>query len=73
LIGIFVKARLFTPPFSPEAAPINKLEPNGIITVITQVFLTVLLAYLIKSSGKSQKSQKSQKVIQKDLQKIIIW
>ena len=38
LIGIFVKVRLFTQPFSPEAAPINELEPNGIITVMTQVF-----------------------------------
>jgi hypothetical protein len=58
LISIFVKARLFTPPFSPEAAPINELEPNGIITVMTQVFLIVLLAYLIKSFSKSQRSQK---------------
>ena len=58
LVGIFVIARLFTLPFSSEAAPINELEPNGIITIITEIFLIVLLAYLIKSSTKSQRSQK---------------
>jgi hypothetical protein len=58
LVGIFVMARLFTPPFSSEAAPINELEPNGIITIITEIFLIVLLAYLIKSSSRSQRSQK---------------
>ena len=58
LVGIFVLARLITPPFSTEAAPINELEPNGIITIITELLLVVLLAYLIKSTSKSQKSQK---------------
>ena len=58
LVGIFVLARLFTPPFSTEAAPINELEPNGIITIITEILLVVLLAYLIKSISKSQRSQK---------------
>ena len=58
LVGIFVIARLFTLPFSSEAAPINELEPNGILTIITEIFLIVLLAYLIKSSTKSQRSQK---------------
>jgi hypothetical protein len=58
LVGIFVLARLFTPPFSTEAAPINELEPNGIITIITEILLIVLLAYLIKSISKSQRSQK---------------
>ena len=58
LVGIFVMVRLFTPPFSSEAAPINELEPNGIITIITEIFLIVLLAYLIKSSSRSQRSQK---------------
>ena len=58
LVGIFIIARLFTLPFSSEAAPINELEPNGIITIITEIFLIVLLAYLIKSSTKSQRSQK---------------
>jgi hypothetical protein len=58
LVGIFVLARLFTPPFSTEGAPINELEPNGIITIITEILLIVLLAYLIKSISKSQRSQK---------------
>ena len=58
LVGIFVLARLFTPPFSTESAPINELEPNGIITIITEILLIVLLAYLIKSISKSQRSQK---------------
>ena len=58
LVGIFVMARLFTPPFSSEAAPINELEPNGIVTIITEIFLIVLLAYLIKSSSRSQRNQK---------------
>jgi hypothetical protein len=58
LVGIFVMARIFTPPFSSEAAPINELEPNGIVTIIIEIFLIVLLAYLIKSSSRSQRSQK---------------
>ena len=58
LAGIFVLARLITPPFSSEAAPINELEPNGIITIITELLLVVLLACLIKSTSKSQRSQK---------------
>jgi hypothetical protein len=58
LVGIFVFVRLFTPPFSSEAAPINELEPNGIITIITEIVLIVLLAYLIKSTSKIQRSQK---------------
>jgi hypothetical protein len=58
LIGIFVLVRLVTPPFSSESAPINELEPNGIITIITEILLLVLLAYLIKSTSKSQRSQK---------------
>jgi hypothetical protein len=61
LVGIFVFVRVFTPPFSTEAAPINELEPNGIITIITEIVLIVLLAYLIKSS--SVKIQRNQKVI----------
>jgi hypothetical protein len=61
LVGIFILARLFTPPFSTEAAPINELEPNGIITIITEIVLIFLLAYLLKSS--STKIQRSQKLI----------
>jgi hypothetical protein len=58
LVGIFVLVRLITPPFSTEAAPINELEPNGIITIITEILLVVLLAYLIKSTSNSLRSQK---------------
>jgi hypothetical protein len=58
LVSIFVLVRLVTPPFSSESAPINELEPNGIITIITEILLIVLLAYLIKSTSKSQRSQK---------------
>ena len=58
LVGIFVLVRLITPPFSTEAAPINELEPNGIITIITEILLVVLLAYLIKSTSKSIRNQK---------------
>ena len=58
LVGIFVLVRLITPPFSSEAAPINELEPNGIITIITEILLVVLLAYLLKSTNKIKKSQK---------------
>ena len=58
LVGIFVLVRLITPPFSSEAAPVNELEPNGIITIIIEILLVVLLAYLIKSTSKSQRSQK---------------
>jgi hypothetical protein len=61
LVGIFILARLFTPPFSTEAAPINELEPNGIITIITEIVLIFLLACLLKSS--STKIQRSQKLI----------
>lgn len=58
LVGIFVLVRLITPPFSSEGAPINELEPNGIITIIIEILLVVLLAYLIKSTNKIKKSQK---------------
>jgi len=58
LVGIFVLVRLITPPFSSEAAPINELEPNGIITIIIEILLVVLLAYLLKSTNKIKKSQK---------------
>ena len=61
LVGIFVLVRLITPPFSSEAAPVNELEPNGIITIITEIVLIFLLAYLLKSS--STKIQRSQKLI----------
>ena len=58
LVGIFVLVRLITPPFTSEGAPINELEPNGIITIIIEILLVVLLAYLLKSTNKIKKSQK---------------
>jgi hypothetical protein len=58
LVGIFILVRLFTPPFSIESAPINELEPNGIITIIIEILSIVVLAYLIKSYSKSQRIQK---------------
>ena len=63
LVGIFVFVRLFPPPFSSEASPINELEPNGIIIIITEILTIVLLAYIVRSYS-SIKSQRSQKVIQ---------
>ncbi len=59
LVGIFILVRLFTPPFSTESAPINELEPNGIITIIIEILSIVVLAYLIKSYGKSQRIKKA--------------
>jgi hypothetical protein len=59
LVGIFILVRLFTPPFSPESAPINELEPNGIITIIIEILSIVVLAYLTKSYSKSQRIQKT--------------
>lgn len=59
LVGIFILVRLFTPPFSTESAPINELEPNGIITIIIEILSIVVLAYLIKSYSKSQRIQKA--------------
>jgi hypothetical protein len=59
LVGIFILVRLFTPPFSTESAPINELEPNGIIAIIIEILSIVVLAYLIKSYSKSQRIQKA--------------
>lgn len=59
LVGIFILVRLFTPPFSTESAPINELEPNGIITIIIEILSIVVLSYLIKSYSKSQRIQKA--------------
>jgi hypothetical protein len=39
---------LFVPPFSPEATPVREIEPNGILTVVIELFIVVLLAYLAK-------------------------
>jgi hypothetical protein len=48
LVAIFVYVRLFIPPFSPEAIPVNEIEVNGILTVIIEIFTVGLLVYLVK-------------------------
>jgi hypothetical protein len=48
LVAIFIYARLFVPPFSPEAIPVNEIEVNGILTVIIEIFIVGLLVYLVK-------------------------
>jgi hypothetical protein len=45
---MFIYVRLFVPPFSPEATPVREIEPNGILTVVIELFIVVLLAYLAK-------------------------
>jgi MFS family permease len=52
LVAIFIYARLFVPPFSPEGIPVEELEANGIVTVIIELFLIGLLVYLAKGFGK---------------------
>ncbi len=49
-IGIFIYARLFVLPFSPDAAPVKELQTNGILTVIIQLLLVASLAYLVKAN-----------------------
>jgi hypothetical protein len=48
LVLIFIFVRLFTPPFSSEGTPVNELQPNGIITLIIEILIVILLAYVIK-------------------------
>jgi hypothetical protein len=48
LVALFVYVRLFVPPFSPEAIPVNEIEVNGILTVIIEIFIVGLLVYLVK-------------------------
>jgi hypothetical protein len=48
LILIFIFVRLFTPPFSPERAPVNEFEPNGVITIIIEILIVIFLAYIVK-------------------------
>jgi hypothetical protein len=52
LVAIFMLARLFVPPFSPEPTPVTELEANGIITVIIEILVISLLIYLVKSHSK---------------------
>jgi hypothetical protein len=48
LVAIFIYVRLFVPPFSPEAIPVNEIEANGILTVVMEIFIVGLLVYLVK-------------------------
>jgi MFS family permease len=48
LVAIFVYVRLFVPPFSPEAIPVNEIEVNGILIVVMEIFIVGLLVYLVK-------------------------
>ena len=45
---IFVSVRLFLPPFSPEGTPVRELEPNGVLTVVIELFIVALLVYLTR-------------------------
>jgi hypothetical protein len=47
-VAIFIYVRLFVPPFSPEAIPVNEIEANGILTVVMEMFIVGLLVYLVK-------------------------
>ncbi len=55
LVITFIVVRLVTPPFSPEGAPINELEPNGIITLIIEIVLVILLSYELRFKEVSAK------------------
>jgi hypothetical protein len=55
LVAIFIYVRLFVPPFSPEAIPVNEIEANGILTVVMEIFIVGLLVYLVKRERVDQK------------------
>src|SRR5919112_4357779 len=55
LVATFIYVRLFVPPFSPEAIPINEIEANGILTVVMEIFIVGLLVYLVKRERVNQK------------------
>ncbi|MGH9978546.1 MAG: hypothetical protein ACRD8Z_22350, partial [Nitrososphaeraceae archaeon] len=57
---IFVYARLFVPPFSPEGAPISEIEPNGLITLVIQMLIVTLLIYLTRKKVKEQSNRIAQ-------------
>ncbi|MDQ3840906.1 MAG: hypothetical protein M3297_16760 [Thermoproteota archaeon] len=56
LVAIFIYVRLFVPPFSPEAIPVNEIEVNGILTVVIEVFIVGLLVYLVKREKVEEKT-----------------
>lgn len=55
LAAIFIYVRLFVPPFSPEATPVNEIEANGILTVVMEIFIVGLLVYLVKRERVDEK------------------
>jgi hypothetical protein len=55
LVAIFIYVRLFIPPFSPEAIPVNEIEANGILTVVMEIFIVGLLVYLVKRERVDEK------------------
>lgn len=59
-VAIFVYARLFVPPFSPEEAPVSELEPNGIITLLIEGLIVSLLIHLARKKVKEQASKMRQ-------------
>ena len=56
-VTMFIYVRLFVPPFSPEATPVRELEPNGILTVVIELFIIALLAYLAKEKKEEKITQ----------------
>ena len=56
LVAIFIYARLFVPPFSPEGVPVNELEVNGILTIIIELLMAGLLVSLIEEERGEKKS-----------------
>ena len=53
LVAIFIYARIFVPPFSPEGVPVNELEVNGILAVIIEIF--IILVYLLQAEKEEKK------------------
>lgn len=45
---MFIYVRIFVPPFSPEGTPVRELEPNGILTVVIELFIVAILVYLTR-------------------------
>ncbi len=56
LVITFILVRLVIPPFSPEEAPINELEPNGMISLVIEMILIVLLAYQLKHKDNTKEN-----------------
>ena len=57
LVFVFISVRLFVPPFSPEGIPVRELEPNGVLTVVIELFIVALLVYLAKEKKQEDITQ----------------